>query len=143
VRSYASSDLLNGVLVDDDAIIFESWRGGLRFAWAKVKYMDVWGDVGLAWSSRPAAEEREFRDSRKSVNAEQDFMGFGARSRRGRWTLAVPHWFVVAIAGGLAVAVRPPPRWRFTLRSLLIAISIVAFALGGAMTMLPRRPWQF
>jgi hypothetical protein len=39
-----------------------------------------------------------------------------------------PHWIVVIVSG--AVAIMPWLRWRFSLRTLLIATTVVAVVLG-------------
>ena len=42
--------------------------------------------------------------------------------------LIVPHWFLVLTTG--AIAGLPLVRWRFSLRTLLIATTLVAMVLG-------------
>lgn len=45
--------------------------------------------------------------------------------------LATPHWFPVVALALAAIALAPPPRWRFSLRRLLAVTTIVALALGA------------
>jgi hypothetical protein len=45
-----------------------------------------------------------------------------------RHTVIFPHWFAVALVGVVSVA--PWLRWRFSLRTLLIATTLVAAATG-------------
>ena len=45
-------------------------------------------------------------------------------------TFIFPHWFAVALSGALAASVWVPWRRRFSLRTLLIATTLVAVALG-------------
>jgi hypothetical protein len=47
------------------------------------------------------------------------------------WRIAVPHWFVLCILAALATS--PWIRWRFSLRTLLIATTLVAVLLGAMM----------
>jgi hypothetical protein len=44
----------------------------------------------------------------------------------------VPYWFLVLVAGMLGIALRLERPWRYTTRSLLIAITLVAVVLGLA-----------
>jgi hypothetical protein len=44
----------------------------------------------------------------------------------------VPYWFLVLLAGLLGIALRLERPWRYTTRSLLIAITLVALVLGLA-----------
>jgi hypothetical protein len=49
--------------------------------------------------------------------------------RKPKWThLYIPHWFIIAVAGLLAAL--PWLRWRFSLRTLLIGMTVVAVVLG-------------
>ena len=43
--------------------------------------------------------------------------------------ISLPHWFVILIATALAAS--PWIKWRFSLRTLLIATTLVALALGA------------
>jgi hypothetical protein len=52
-------------------------------------------------------------------------MGFGS----SLYGAVLPHWFLVAIVGLLGVA--PRLLWRFSLRTLLIAMTLVAVVLGA------------
>ncbi len=53
---------------------------------------------------------------------------FEARSRVARLYVGIPHWFVILICCGLGTM--PWLRWRFTLRTLLIAMTLVAVVRG-------------
>jgi hypothetical protein len=56
-------------------------------------------------------------------------LGLSGRSYGANATgLMVPHWFGVLIFAGLAGL--PCLRWRFTIRTLLIATTLVAVVLG-------------
>jgi hypothetical protein len=52
-----------------------------------------------------------------------------------RWTLAFPHWFAVVVTGVLTIALRPRPRWRFTLRDIFVATTLFAIILGTITTL--------
>jgi hypothetical protein len=44
--------------------------------------------------------------------------------------LICPHWLFLIIAGGLAVALKPAPRRKFSLRDLLVFVTVAAIAIG-------------
>jgi hypothetical protein len=46
----------------------------------------------------------------------------------GTWLVVIPHWFLALVAAALAGL--PWLKWRFSLRTLLIAMTIVAVILG-------------
>lgn len=47
---------------------------------------------------------------------------------KGVWTIMAPHWFSELLSATFAVV--PWLRWRFSLRTLLIAITLMAVVLG-------------
>ena len=51
--------------------------------------------------------------------------------------LIVPHWFLVIVSGCLAVVLKPKPRLRFSLRDLLVAMTMVAVVVA-ALAALPK-----
>ena len=54
--------------------------------------------------------------------------GFAFFHAGGSWAIHIPHWF--ATSGLAALAAAPWLRWRFRLRTLLIATTVVALVLG-------------
>ena len=58
---------------------------------------------------------------------------FGLEHRRARVALAVwfPHWFVVLVFAILAILFKPPPRFRVSLRELLVIVTVAAVTLGS------------
>jgi hypothetical protein len=54
--------------------------------------------------------------------------GFAFFHSGGYWVIHIPHWF--ATSGLAALAAAPWLRWRFRLRTLLIATALVAVVLG-------------
>ena len=55
-------------------------------------------------------------------------MGFAFQLDRTELHAFVPHWFLVMVAGSFAAL--PWIRWRFSLRSTLIAMTLVSVLLG-------------
>jgi hypothetical protein len=56
--------------------------------------------------------------------------GFGLQRSNNGYLMGCPHWAVVAVCAaiGTAIAIRTP--WQFSLRTLLIATTLLAFVLG-------------
>lgn len=68
--------------------------------------------------------------------AKQNLWGFGSHSVEGKsYAIMMPHWFAVLAAATLA-ALPWLPFKRFSLRTLLIAITAVALVLGLAVWLL-------
>ena len=58
------------------------------------------------------------------------FLGFHLRIGRS-WKSAAPHWFFTLLAGSIAFILKPKPRLRFSLKSLLFAMTLLAVMLGA------------
>jgi hypothetical protein len=66
-------------------------------------------------------------------DAERDlsgFGGFGVVSRGGGCVIVVPHWFALLLTLAFAVAPWRTRTYRFSLRTMLIATTVVATVLG-------------
>jgi hypothetical protein len=74
-------------------------------------------DISTAWKQFTSAPEPQ---DRKKWRWEV--------SRTGRFFVYLPHWFPVTILTAFAIAPWVP--WRFSLRTLLIATTLVAVVLG-------------
>lgn len=68
--------------------------------------------------------------SRRGRKSPPDFLGFHIDIGKS-WKLSIPHWFFAAVTGAVATALRPSPRLRFSIRSLLLAVTLVAVVLGA------------
>jgi hypothetical protein len=55
--------------------------------------------------------------------------GFDWKITKWGWRLCLPYWFVLFVTATSACA--PWMRWRFSIRALLIAMTLVAVALGA------------
>jgi hypothetical protein len=58
------------------------------------------------------------------------YLGFACKRHATGWSLVCPHWFPALISGFMAIFVGTRPRLRFSLRTLLIATTLVAVVLG-------------
>jgi hypothetical protein len=57
---------------------------------------------------------------------------FGGKRLANGWVTVCPHWFLVTFTGIMALSVGIFQWWRFSLRTLLIATTLVAVLLGLA-----------
>jgi hypothetical protein len=73
----------------------------------------------------PPMDRKAFEFRRRYVVNDDGGLGWLRGYSR---TVIFPHWFAVALVGVVAVA--PWLRWRFSLRTLLIATTLVAVGLG-------------
>jgi hypothetical protein len=69
---------------------------------------------------------------RNTLNLEGGLLGLNFDAYQIGWTVVLPYWFLLCIA--IAMATVPWIRWskRFGLRTLLIATTLVAVALGSS-----------
>jgi hypothetical protein len=65
-----------------------------------------------------------------SWHAYYSFLGIGLRIEQRVWLLAIPHWCFVASCA--AFSMLPWLAWRFSLRTLLLATTLVGLVLGFA-----------
>ena len=63
-------------------------------------------------------------------NTGPSMLGFGVTHRPGYFRIRLPHWFLVAATATAAVVPWFSWRWHFSLRTLLIATTLVAVVLG-------------
>ena len=77
------------------------------------------------WLSYKPGQASEFIEDSVEGLAGKNF----CFKRRGQfWDVSVPHWFPASIA--LSLATLPWLPWRFSLRTLLIAVMLLSIALG-------------
>jgi len=126
VRSYSSEDvihishpeMLNLRINSLPSRIYITLKGGsIRRYWETHHFDD--GKAALTLTARVSAKY-------------ENKLGFGIRQQARRTVVHMPHWFMVVIA--IAFAASPwlhRLRWRFNLRTLLIATTLVAVVLGA------------
>ena len=120
-------------------------RSFWRMDWVQLRYSDTHYLQLLSHTSRIAITHGTVRDDMEGLQrlesaspAVQEFphylgsnwWGF-QRDPIGQYDLAVfPFWFVTLLAATLCVASWPPWAWHFSLRTLLIATTLVAVVVG-------------
>jgi hypothetical protein len=118
VRSYKSEDRVSGHL-GSVGVRFYSSRG-----WIICFKNNAIGPGQYPWSIDLGADYwLAPNDSRLRFSSPADFLSGAATSN-----ISMPHWFVIVIATSLAMV--PWLRWRFSLRTLLIAMTVIAALLG-------------
>ena len=97
-----------------------SVAGELRF-----RHREIWGRhrSPLEWASGPAYLEHE------KLTLQLGPLHYLSSHRRSDWLFA-PHWALVAVSSTIGILPWLPWSGRFSLRTLLIAMTIAAVALG-------------
>lgn len=110
----------------------ESWFCRFDSDYGKFEYESYGPNMGEMSFSITALSYRDISDAwKRFTDAPQPGPGKKWRwekSDTGRFFIHVPHWFLAVLA--LAIAAAPWLPWRFSLRTLLVAIAVVAAMLG-------------
>ena len=119
-RSYRSSDTLLGLKRNTGlGVGFVSEKGQLIGVWnspvSSLLPISEW-----TWRSVPTNTMRRHIESR---------FGFSYVSNRRETGIAIPHWLPVTLL--LALVAIPWPKWQYSLRMLLLAMTLVAIVLGA------------
>jgi hypothetical protein len=121
VRSYSWDDSLYIPPFDQASFSLQSSCGHVF-----LKVDDVPTEADLHWSLE-TSEADDVHSSEKVNNGVK--AGFAILDLRPfGWIALCPHWFLVTLCFAFGAA--PWLRWRFTLRTLLIATTLVAVVLG-------------
>src|SRR3954469_18702251 len=126
VRSYWRSDVIWCQYSASHAAVCGSRHGSL---WA---FRIAVAAVGLAWEMEgtETASEDDFWADIEQAHEYRGIFGFGIFETRRYRQLWAPYWFPILLF--IALAAAPWTRWsrRFSLRTLLIATTLVAVLLG-------------
>jgi hypothetical protein len=134
VRSYSRWDQLAGIWFANNSVLIMSVRGTVYGGYSTTDGRRTW-----SWSSftNPRLSNApQFPDGMiiadigpnalRGIELNLGPMGFGT----GFQSVLAPHWFLVMVSFTLAGIAWLP--WRFSLRTLLIAMTLVAVGLGLA-----------
>jgi hypothetical protein len=123
VRSYSTFDYAYGPFIGGKAFAANSINGRLSFSVHDPDWFP--GARHWDWHSTPSSEmEREVS------LASPNHFGFHFFLSSMGSSVTVPTWFAVAFAAALSAITVLPWKLRFTLRTLLIATTLVAVVLG-------------
>jgi hypothetical protein len=126
VRSYSCWDRVVGNSVGNYGLVIMSVRGTVYSGYSAT-------NAPLSWSLSSYTNPRQSNGMviaddgpARRVAIELSFgpLGFGM----GGQSIFVPHWFLFTVAGSLSAI--PWFRWRFSLRTLLVAMTLAAVGLG-------------
>jgi len=112
-----------------------SLKGSIRFVTFEINNLGApGGEQGVIRESLPLTNPQIAAIARKRpLTLPGEKMGFGARTAAGSLSLLMPYWFLVLVTGtftGLPWASTILRLKRFSLRTLLIAMTLVAILLG-------------
>ena len=117
IRSYWREVVIGYVDSRNRELHFVSWNGGISVSTANHD------------PSNPGAW-------RKYVAWEPGIIGFGGFTTARSTSVKVPHWFPVLLFATLATLPLIRLRWKYSLRTLLIATTLVAVVFGLAVVSL-------
>jgi hypothetical protein len=121
VRSYYRGDYLIMPATDTRGFGGNSLNG-----WLKLSTFSVGKDDPWRWVREP--KRKAMVTYGTFFEAKQNRFGFGWHQIKSTYAVMMPHWFPLLLAA--MVAAIPWVSWRFTLRTLLIATTLVAVVLG-------------
>ena len=106
-----------------------SWcRGLLDVGWMKETVEDEPGPLTIKTYPIAKMEQWEKDIHQKHTNA----LGFGSINNTAEYVIITPFWFPWIVSGLCSALFWPSKTWRYELRTLFIAITIVAVVLGLA-----------
>ena len=119
VRSYHYFDKLEGPIGSQRAFGIESFPGHLDFfVWRFIDQPQPWSRHTYSLSELPE----------QGIVLPQICLGFYSWDQQDYFGIRLPYWFLSVAAAILVPA--PWLRWRFSLRILLIATTLIAVVLG-------------
>jgi hypothetical protein len=123
VRSYSYWDHIRGSISEHRMLKFNSVSGKLSISHTQFPRWHTWRRYSFALDERQPDQIPPLMRSAK--------FGFGLKSNQNFLALAMPYWFLVPLTATLVAA--PWIGWskRFSLRTLLIATTLIAVVMGG------------
>lgn len=116
------------------------WKDEVVWIFAPDRFIQVESDRGNLLSAfrdmrrvvrSPSNHPRTFTFRSRWLSTSDRYRGFGGYVSRQFAFIASPYWFLVLTAATLGMLTAPlRPSWRFSLRSLFIATTLLAVLLG-------------
>ena len=126
VRSRTRLEYFHGPLVGGQFLVGNSVGGEMSFGVGTFVDAGRWN-----WNSEPVSEPYT-RLAVSDMTGEGGPLGFGISMNVNQLIVAMPHWFPFLVSTMLtALPWIAHPRWRFSLRTMLIATTLVALVLGA------------
>jgi hypothetical protein len=119
VRNRYVYDSLHGPISGETLLILTSRHDGLAIG---LRFGEMQFRDGNSWQTNAFPTDLRRPDDYATA------YGFSGRNSSEFKAVHIPYWFLVPLSATLAAI--PWIRWRFSLRTLLIAITLVAVVLG-------------
>ena len=124
VRSYSHLDEWHQGLTKDQTIRVDSTNGLVNFIRFHWRGRGIMENDHVSFVSPPSDSMRIWADPPNLP------LGFGMRQFAIGQQITVPHWFLAGLLASIAAIAWPKWSRRFSLRTLLIATTLVAAVLG-------------
>jgi hypothetical protein len=126
VRSYKARDQTRGVISSHFHLYVTSLNGEIAMA------ADEWPGKPHPWIFESKTESYNMVAVLPDITGKPPLSWIGLRwyFKPNLWVLVSPHWLAAALAAVVGVIPWAPFRRRFSLRTLLIAATLVAVVLG-------------
>jgi hypothetical protein len=123
VRTYCRIDLFWGPVTTRGQIVVVSMRG-------RVFAGENYGGRSTQWSTQSGNLYAKWRSASTTIFPARDALGFALVADPNSLGMVVPYWFAVLVAAIFAKI--PWAHWskRFSVRTLLIATTLIAVVLG-------------
>jgi hypothetical protein len=129
VRSYWEYDLVQGPTSAGNLVFSSSWQGRIQ---GRIIPWPGASSRNKEWSWYPTpAEDQKRLFERLNIDWELPPV-FSVIIRKSIWNVTVAHWLLVIVAATFTIVPWIPWSTRFSLRTLLIATTLVAVVLGLA-----------
>ena len=132
VRSYWWRDALYGPLVSNQTFNLSAANGRIRFATFDNTYeSEFTGERLTGWGLTHSRFKQPLHLTLVNTPLRNFGLGFaGSRDRYGIVAI-IPIWFPITLGSVITVATWNGFRWRFSLRTLFIAMTLIAVVLGA------------
>lgn len=125
IRSYYRRDVLHGRISDRDAFAISSMQGRITlYSYDTPNAVLPWEFRSYVRNERQIATAAELR--------QQTPHGLGFKKSPAGSIVTAPHWLLVLMSAMISGILRIKHPWRFSIRSLLIAMTFTAIVLGMA-----------
>jgi hypothetical protein len=127
MRSYLIWDSMGGPIPAIKSIVLNSCRGTIHTC---LYYPSSQAPISEWYHSRIDPNDNQNKaEWAKDINNSKSGFSFKSYARAGV-SISAPLWFPLLVIAALAVAPWNPKLWKFSLRTLLIATTLIAVVLG-------------
>lgn len=131
VQSYDLYGAMQSRLTPTKAVAMRWFQGGMTFYGINDSGRVDVSSLDRSFHFEPAEEYLAKLRAAKAMPNFPAYYQFSIHSSPGLFSVTAPHWFLVVVTGMLAVLSKPKPRFKFSLRDILIVVTLVAVVLGA------------